>query len=522
VYTRRIGSVPGSPARRLDETLVERPRPTPIHGAVKLVGRPASWLALGALSAVTGADHQRVRLPDGQVEDRLAVPAAAYNALRLRADSGSRGHVGLVASTTNRLEDPAVYPVVVDVPAGERRLCPSGARVLAGQRCLRDAYVGGLDARWRSRSLEYAVNGTLMASLLHGGPDRPQRDGTVLRSGDLGPIWSLVAAKEGGENWLGDVGLQVTGRHADTNDLGFQERQNEVRNFANFAYRTTRPWGPTLETRTGLQSFQQFDMQGLLLTRLVQLYSNWRLRNFWGLEGRFIWSPAAFDDREVGDGTALERPARLGGQLQVASDPRRTVVAEMNLRGEWLRGGGRYAASGLFKLHLFPQLELDLGPELSYRVGEPRFLERQTADAQVTYQLGELQAASAGTVLRMTWTFTPRLTLQAYAQLFLLERRYSDFTLARAAAPGGVIRLQELAPAPAPADDPNEREGVINTNLLLRWEYRLGSVLYLVYTRAQVPVQDAIAPGQGSLDLRPLTRGPSANTILLKLSYWWG
>jgi hypothetical protein len=74
----------------------------------------------------------------------------------------------------------------------------------------------------------------------------------------------------------------------------------------------------------------------------------------------------------------------------------------------------------------------------------------------------------------------------------------------------------------APADDPNEREGVINTNLLLRWEYRLGSVLYLVYTRAQVPVQDAIAPGQGSLDLRPLTRGPSANTILLKLSYWWG
>jgi hypothetical protein len=94
---------------------------------------------------------------------------------------------------------------------------------------------------------------------------------------------------------------------------------------------------------------------GLLLTRLVQLYSNWRLRNFWGLEGRFIWSPAAFDDREVGDGTALERPARLGGQLQVASDPRRTVVAEMNLRGEWLRGGGRYAASGLFKLHLFPQ-----------------------------------------------------------------------------------------------------------------------------------------------------------------------
>lgn len=69
----------------------------------------------------------------------------------------------------------------------------------------------------------------------------------------------------------------------------------------------------------------------------------------------------------------------------------------------------------------------------------------------------------------MTWTFTPRLTLQAYAQMFLLERRYSDFTTARAAAPGGLLRLRDLSPAAAPPGDPNEREGVINTNLLLRW-----------------------------------------------------
>lgn len=58
----------------------------------------------------------------------------------------------------------------------------------------------------------------------------------------------------------------------------------------------------------------------------------------------------------------------------------------MSLRGEWLRGGGRYSASGLCKLRLLPQLELDLGPELTYRAGEPRMLARQSADSEVIYR----------------------------------------------------------------------------------------------------------------------------------------
>src|SRR5688500_14800959 len=103
-----------------------------------------------------------------------------------------------------------------------------------------------------------------------------------------------------------------------------------------------------------------------------------------------------------------------------------------------------------------PQLELDLEPELSYRSGEPRFVDRQTADTQTTYLLGKLQAASVGSTLRMTWTFTPRLTLQAYAQVFVLERRYSDFSLARSATTRGLIRLSALEPVGAPLEDPNE------------------------------------------------------------------
>ena len=61
----------------------------------------------------------------------------------------------------------------------------------------------------------------------------------------------------------------------------------------------------------------------------------------------------------------------------------------------------------------------------------------------------------------------------------------------------------------------------MNVNAVLRWEYRLGSVLYLVYTRAQNPVLTPLGPPR--LDFAPLVgnRG-SIDAVMLKASYWWG
>ena len=50
------------------------------------------------------------------------------------------------------------------------------------------------------------------------------------------------------------------------------------------------------------------------------------------------------------------------------------------------------------------------------------------------YRFGNLRAASAGLTLRTTYTFSPRLTLQAYAQAFVAALRYlcvADGTHAR-------------------------------------------------------------------------------------------
>ena len=88
--------------------------------------------------------------------------------------------------------------------------------------------------------------------------------------------------------------------------------------------------------------------------------------------------------------------------------------------------------------------------------------------------------------------------------------------------PRPLVRLASLTPSAPPGGNPDFEQGALNANVVLRWEWRLGSLLYLVYTRSQVP-NVSLGPGDvGALDLGALKRAPAADLFILKLSYWWG
>ena len=57
--------------------------------------------------------------------------------------------------------------------------------------------------------------------------------------------------------------------------------------------------------------------------------------------------------------------------------------------------------------------------------------------------------------------------------------------------------------------------------MVLRWEYRLGSTLFLVYTRTRWSRTGPARPA--ALTLRPpgLAQGPTTDTVLLKWTWFW-
>ncbi|HEX8439472.1 hypothetical protein, partial [Archangium sp.] len=63
----------------------------------------------------------------------------------------------------------------------------------------------------------------------------------------------------------------------------------------------------------------------------------------------------------------------------------------------------------------------------------------------------------------------------------------------------------------------------LNLNLVLRWEYRLGSTLYVVYTHGQqrFPVADGVRPPR-TLMPQGLLAGPANDALMVKWSWYWG
>ena len=530
LYSRRIGRVPPLPTLRTappyNDQLVDAPEPAVIYGASKVTGRIADGWSIGTLQAVTARDEVQVQLADGTRVSRLADPASSFGVLRLKRDLGSKAYVAFMGTAVTHTEPTGDYPAF----GAGTVLCPSGTSVATGARCFNDAYVGGVDWRWRSPRGDYVVSGQVIASTLQRGPVRPIADGTNIQPGDSGYGGQVTLAKEGGEHWTGGGNATAQSRKLDFDDAGYNQRANNYSLLAWGGLRELKPFGPFLEFFIGPSGRLMNNVDGLNLNRVLYLESWAKLRNFWQFYVNAHFRSDRFDDREVGDGTALERAQAGGTELAIGSDPTKRVAFGLDQVTEHVADGFNTYGNARVTVRALPRLDLELLPTWLYTYGEPRFAEYGAQQGQ--YLFGKQDARSVGVTVRGTWTFFPRLTLQAYAQFFLASGHYTGLTQFTGPA-GSTVSLGQLAPfAGLLPQNPDFQQGVLNVNLVLRWEYMLGSTLFLVYTRSQTPTSTfgptgiATAPlgpnDVAGLDLRAASRAPAADVILVKMAYWWG
>jgi hypothetical protein len=535
LYTRRIGRAPKWPMLRDGETLVDPPVARTIYGASKLTGGLGNGWSVGTLQAVSGASSVDVELADGSRVSRRAEPLSGHQVVRVRRDIGDRASIGFTGTATTYAESTGGYPLdgpfqlcpnAVDEVRPVQSLSPSSGsgpfrEVVPGARCFQDAFVGGLDWRWRSPGGDWSFTGQGVASMLHGAAPRHVVDGTTIRSGDVGTALATALAKEGGAHWIGEVRGEYLGRRFDPNDLGFSPRSNLYRLRSAVEYRELERHGPFLEFHGRAEYFEKFNLDGLDIGGGYHLASFGKLSSFWNYFSQFLYHRHFYDDREVGNGTAMERAAFLGYELWFETDRTKPVSLELWNFVQSRANGWSYTMEGGALFRVLPALDLSILPTASYTKGEPRFI-GQNVPGQ--YIFGRLAAASIGSTFRATYTFTPRLTLQAYAQLLLASGHYTEPSSIDVdpAAPKPVVRLVDMRPYAGPLDNPDFVDGVLNINVVFRWEYQLGSIAYLVYTRAQSP-DVTLNPGEAAtLRLSNVTRGPAIDVLLLKLSYWWG
>jgi hypothetical protein len=535
-YPRRIGRAPQGAGQRIPGNAPYRdvPTTTRILGAGKLSGKTPDGWSVGILNAFTGREQARFFSAAGE-EHRLAVePLTSYGVARVSRDlNAGRTAFGTILTTTHRRLD----------AADSLAFLPSAA------------YAGGFDARHRfGPGGGYSASGWILASAVQGDSfamRRLQRSpARYFHRPDAGHLsfdpgaTSLRGWAASGEvmktsgNWNGGTIMNVRSPGFEANDLGYQREADQVFNAAFVGYRRFTP-GTTFRSWSvfsNVWTVHTFARERNALGGNVN--GNFTLNSLWGGYGGIARELPRTATRALRGGPAIEVPGGLNGWAGLNTDRRKNVSGSLNT---WF---GREDGTGGYNVGLGSgvtwraggQAQLTLNPSYSVNRSAWQFAASRSLDGRPHYAFARLDQRTAALTARLNYTFAPNLSLQVYGQPFISAGDASDFRLVRltedgtAVAPAATFADRFRPVAPEDADrvqvfDPSFNVMQFRSNAVMRWEYRPGSTLFVVWQQGRQDFQP-----DGSFDLGrdarrlfgfdPAHPVPSTNVLMIKANYW--
>ncbi len=542
-YSRRIGRAPRGAVEADDAVFVDEPSQTNILGALKLSGKTPDGWSLGFLGAATDRMHARYMTDAGVVATAPVEPRANYGVARVSRDlRGGNTVIGLALTGAQRDVSPQFAPLLATsaVTAGL-----SAEHAWDGRRWTLSGYA--------SRS-NVAGDPTFITALQRSNThayQRPDRDVgryDPSRSSLGGHFYSLSMAKTGGEHWLGSLTYEETGPGFDVNELGFQ-RRSDLRGLGSaLRYRQTSPgrflrnWDLILH---GTDS-RNFDGDNIERRATLQAEAQWN--SFWSTELVARLQPETLDDRLTRGGPVALRSASRDVDFSVQTDDRRPFVLDAGYRySQSSTGGWGHNISLELSVRPSSALQISVEPDFSREYDDFQFV-TSIADplAQRTfgrrYVFGDIEQHELSIDMRVAWIFSPKLSLQMFAQPFVSSGRfdrYKEFRTPRTFEfdvygrdRGTIVRDRQShnvtvdpdGAGPAPAFQFDEREFTVRAlrgNAVLRWEYRPGSTLFFVWQQNR---EDEVAVADLAAARRPTDafRVAARNVFLIKASYWLG
>ncbi|AGC47421.1 hypothetical protein MYSTI_06148 [Myxococcus stipitatus DSM 14675] len=499
----------------------------PLLGAVKLVGTVSDGVQVGLLNAVSmgapalGGEAERgyrfqwerpLHFGSQSALPRVVPPPMNSFAGVLRAEVAEGQQLGLMVTAATPLSSKCQGHPLPDSP-------PCVAR--GGQ-------AAAADFRLRTQDGVYAVSGQVDASRVSGGEAEGYvlRDGTRLRPGDMGFGAYLRGGKLGGEPWRATLTYEYESPTLELNASGFQPLQNQQKVSAHVQYGRGSRWGPFHELWLGVrgQGAWSTDSRGLPLSRGVDLTLEGVLPDFSTVTCEVGVETGRRDLREIPErGLAYELPSFRFATCALETDPLRPLSFTLDgYVDRTSRNGvspGRVGKSVSLGASWRPMPRLQTDVDVSYEATQdgPRWT-GETDDGRLLF--AELVPRFLTLTFKQLVVVTPRLTLQARVQLLTGLGPYGPFYAARIPE-DGTVRLTDLQPV-TDAEDPSFHTAALNLNVVARWEYRVGSTLYFIYSRAQEePLLEGPEAARSSLPPHGLGRGPRSDTVLLKASYTW-
>jgi hypothetical protein len=538
-YSRRIGSRPRYYPQLQQGEYADIPTFTRILGAAKVTGKTQNGWSVGVLESVTASEYADIR-SIANSRTQLVEPLTNYFVTRLQKDfnEGNTYLGGMVTAVNRRID--------------EQHL----------EFLHSSAYSGGIDFvhKWNDRNwgLDAAfylsqVNGTREAitrtqqSYIRSfqRPDAGYVELDTTRTSLMGQGGKLTVGKLGGNlKFMGGVAWKSPG--LELNDIGYAQQVDNIFQIFWVGYRFYEPFSIFREINLNLNQWVQFDFGGNVTAPGGNI--NWftRFTNFWSTFGSVNISGTQISNSALRGGPALKSPGNKNLFLGVNSNQQKKLTFSLSTsynvsneedhrRIQNYRVGIGYRPT--------KALRIDLSPGYSNSYDELQYVTQTNYENDKRYILARIDRNTLNMSVRLNYNITPDLTIQYWGQPFVATGEYSAFKhITNSKADEYSNRFRAFSPDQISFNPESGRylvdENIDNTidysfrkpdfnvkeflsNLVVRWEYRPGSTLFLVWSQTRSGFEND-GSFDFSRDFSGLFNEKAKNVFLLKLSYRLG
>jgi hypothetical protein len=505
-YSRRIGREPQLSGNYDEAGNVTN---STILGAAKLTGRLANGISVGVLDAVTQGELS----PSGKTIE----PQTNYFVGRMQQDfrQGASG-VGLMLTNVKR-----------NLDTWSRDFLRS------------DALAGGVDLRHEFSQRNYAISGYWAMSRVRGSaaaiartqmssvhnyqrPDDGLAFDSTLTSLD-GWSGQISVQKRGGGRTRGSTGVQWLSPGFEVNDVGFLSRANAKNQWLWFQVQQTKPGSFYRYWNYNINQWTNWAWDDTRTELGGNVNAHMQFKNsMWVHWGQGVNAAVtSFCDNCTRGGPALRQERTLWGWAGIEGDPRPSVVPFFFLN--WGRGDrGRsynWNVSPAFDYKLSSRFTASLSYNYGRSINAAQFNGNfgDVGSDTTHYTVAKLNQTTRSLTTRISFTATPTLSVQVYAQPFATSGNYSNWLeVADARAEQWNSRFRPYAGGDPGAFDFKQ----YRSNTVLRWEYRPGSALFVVWAQERTQSLSGDDARVAAGGLNQLSKAHPRNVFLIKGSYW--
>ncbi len=505
-YSRRIGR---SPFLRGDYGDATTPSATPIAAAAKVTGRTKSGLSFGLLDATT--------LRVAGTQDRTVEPFTNYAVASASQDlrNGNTG-ISLIATAVNRTLDQWTEDILHSA-----------------------AYAAGANFRNRFAGGKYEFNASLAASHVVGSEaaiartqqtsvhyfQQPGDDVEVDQNATSlsGMAGQLKFGKYSGGITRFETSLLRQSAGFEVNDLGYLRRADIVdwSTWAALSFRTPK-WIYNWAQLNG-NHWERWNTSGTRIDNAWNFNGHMGFPNQMNIHagGTMENFGEVYCDRCTRGGPTLRQSRGFFPWFGVNGDGRKKLVPSMwvNL-GYWDEGKSyNHWLSPYLSIRVSTRMNAEVGAGIGKTEDNTQWFGNFTDDAGVThYSFAHLDQRTLSMNVRLNYTIKPNMTVEFYGEPFATQGEYSDIReVANPSAADYHARFQSYTPTEEVDLGFNFIQ--LRTNAVMRWEYRPGSTLFVVWQHGRDRGQSRLMPSWRD-DYRELFDLHPDNTFLIKVAYW--